>query len=350
MMKEAMNDGNDIIMKYEEERIIHELLYRSYSLAFLYLCFSLVLISHLLYHQFFVKNKKIIRIVHRTIRLIKNHREQAKENFFCEGHAMLFIYGKKYNIFVDFQSISNVVFSDNVKELSRSLSCLFHQPKSIIYKRLWKEKKKGNRYFFLAKGLDYRYFKTLQTLPVFQNKLIKKGLIIQKKTYEIPCLKNSGLHKDFPIQDERILIKFSTLFHRYMNGEYGKKIEKWIIYNILWKGLQWKNFIINSINKTYPSYPNTIHLSIEDGKYDHNDHLLFRELFIEKTYHGEHIIIHHEKNYHKNVPTIIHISKKDIFFQKNKKKNIFPLYHIESNKLDHLGHVFNKQDVIYFNE
>src|SRR5690606_31144474 len=82
--------------------------------------------------------------------------EQAERgNLYASGGDLLATTVTIHNIYVDLTVIEDDLFSSEIGILADSLARMFPKPASYFEEKFRKERKKGNRYMTLIKGLDY---------------------------------------------------------------------------------------------------------------------------------------------------------------------------------------------------
>ncbi|WP_341659298.1 penicillin-binding transpeptidase domain-containing protein, partial [Blattabacterium cuenoti] len=134
-----------------------------------------------------------------------------------------------------------------------------------------------NRYFLLAKNLDYPHFKILRNFPIFNKGQIRGGFIVEKKICRIHTLENIG-KRTLGYDDHRGKAGLEGAFSKYLKGKDGKRLEQRISFNI-WKPLKSENEINPEDGKDVYS---TIDIYLQDIAY----HALLQELSISQADHG----------------------------------------------------------------
>ncbi|WP_185851783.1 penicillin-binding protein [Blattabacterium cuenoti] len=243
-------------------------LYKSYLIGFLFM----FLAARIIFNLFQIQNssEKNRKFVIRT-NLIKAKRG----NIYASDNSLIAMSVIKYDVHIDFKSISEKLFRENIFFLCDSLECLLKKPKSFFYKKFKSEKKKGNRYFLLGKNLDYTSLKKLREFPIFNQGQIRGGFIVEKKICRISTLKNVG-ERTLGYDDHRGKAGLEGAFSKYLKEKDGKRLEQRISYKV-WKPL--KNEVDPEDGKDVYS---TIDISLQDIAY----HALLKELSISRAEHG----------------------------------------------------------------
>ncbi|WP_185869258.1 penicillin-binding protein [Blattabacterium cuenoti] len=250
------------------------LLYKSYLIGFLFIFIAALIIFNLFYIQNSSERYKK-SVIEKTIRT--NLIKAKRGNIYSSDNSILVMSVIRYDIHIDFRSISEKLFQENVHSLCNSLEYLFKKPKFFFYKKFQLEKKRGNRYFLLAKNLDYSLFKNLRKFPIFNKGQIRGGFIVEKKICRIHTLENIG-KRTLGYDDHRGKAGLEGAFSKYLKGKDGKRLEQRISSKI-WKPLKLKNEIDPEDGKDVYS---TINTSFQDIAY----HALLQELYISQADHG----------------------------------------------------------------
>ncbi|WP_185851195.1 penicillin-binding protein [Blattabacterium cuenoti] len=250
------------------------LLYKSYLIGCFFLFLAVLIVFNLIQIQHSsAKYKK--SLIEKTIRT--NLIKAKRGNIYAEDNSLLAMSIIKYDIHIDFRSISEQLFKKNINSLSNSLESFFKKPRSFFYQKLQYEKKKENRYFLLVKNLDYPHFKTLRNFPIFNKGKIKGGFIVEKKVCRIHTLENIG-KRTLGYDDHRGKAGIEGGFSQYLTGKDGKRLEQRIS-SQMWKPLNCENEIEPEDGKDVYS---TINIYLQDIAY----HALQKELSISHADHG----------------------------------------------------------------
>ena len=75
----------------------------------------------------------------------------------------------RYDAYIDFKTIKDSVYDNNIGALTDSLSQMFGKPRVHYRKKyLTNKKKKKNQYFSLVRGLDFDQYDRIKKIPNFQ--------------------------------------------------------------------------------------------------------------------------------------------------------------------------------------
>jgi Cell division protein FtsI/penicillin-binding protein 2 len=250
------------------------LLYKSYLIGFLFIFIATLIIFNLFYIQNSSEKYKK-SMIENTIRT--NLIKAKRGNIYASDSSILAMSVMRYDIHIDFRSISEKLFQENIHSLCNSLEYLFKKPKFFFLKKFQYEKKRGNRYFLLAKNLDYPHFKILRNFPIFNKGQIRGGFIVDKKICRIHTLDNIG-KRTLGYDDHRGKAGLEGAFSRYLKGRDGKRLEQRISFKI-WKPLKSGNDLRPEDGKDVYS---TIDIYLQDIAY----HALLQELSVSQADHG----------------------------------------------------------------
>ena len=167
----------------------------------------------------------------------KNYREAtlkaARGNLFASDGSILATTVMRYDIYLDFKTMRDTIFRSNVDALSDSLGKMFDKPSTYFRQRLEEQKKKGNQYYSLAKGLDFDEYDRIRKFPVFNRGKSKGGFIVDREfRREISTAQigagTIGMDKD------GLKSGFEGAFSKYLTGTDGTRLEQRI------NSSQWK--------------------------------------------------------------------------------------------------------------
>ncbi|WP_185871869.1 penicillin-binding protein [Blattabacterium cuenoti] len=270
------------------------LLYKSYLIGFLFIFIAILIIFNLFYIQNYSKGYKK-SVIEKTIRT--NLIKAKRGNIYASDSSILAMSVIRYDIHIDFMSISDKLFKENIYSLCNSLESLLKKPKIFFYKKFIYEKKRGNRYFLLAKNLDYPHFKILRNLPIFNKGQIRGGFIVEKKICRIHTLENIG-KRTLGYDDHRGKAGLEGAFSKYLKGKDGRRLEQRISFKI-WKPLKSENEVNPEDGKDVYS---TIDIYLQDIAY----HALLQELSISQADHGCVILMDVKSG---EIPAMINLEK-----------------------------------------
>ncbi len=114
----------------------------------------------------------------------KNYREAklmaARGNLYAADGSILATTVMRYDVYIDFKTIKDTAYSNNIGALTDSLSSMFGKPRSYFRDRLDQQRKAGNQYYSLVKGLDFDEYDRIRKFPIFKKGKNKGGFIIDR--------------------------------------------------------------------------------------------------------------------------------------------------------------------------
>jgi len=120
------------------------------------------------------------------------------------------------------------IFDENIDALSDSLSTMFGKPAYFYKSELKQAKAKGNRYFFIAKNLNYSKYLRLKKFPIFKLGPNKGGVIFEQETvreHPIGLIAERTIGYERKNEDGSFGGKgIEWSFRNYLNGKDGKRL------------------------------------------------------------------------------------------------------------------------------
>ena len=104
----------------------------------------------------------------------------ARGNLYASDGSILATTVMRYDVFLDFKTIKDTVYTNNVGPLTDSLSKMFGKPRADFRKRFDEQRKKKNQYYSLVKGLDFDQYDRIRKFPIFKRGKNKGGFIIDR--------------------------------------------------------------------------------------------------------------------------------------------------------------------------
>lgn len=104
----------------------------------------------------------------------------ARGNLYASDGSILATTVMRYDVFLDFKTIKDTVYSNNIGALSDSLGKMFDKPAKEFRKRFDEQKKKKNQYYSLVKGLDFDQYDRIRKFPIFRRGKNKGGFIVDR--------------------------------------------------------------------------------------------------------------------------------------------------------------------------
>lgn len=114
----------------------------------------------------------------------KNYREAtlkaARGNLYASDGSILATTVMRYDVYIDFKTIKDTVYTNNIGVLTDSLSAMFGKPRSYFRNRLDQQRKAQNQYYSFVKGLDFDEYDRIRKFPIFKKGKNKGGFIVDR--------------------------------------------------------------------------------------------------------------------------------------------------------------------------
>ena len=104
----------------------------------------------------------------------------ARGNLYASDGSILATTVMRYDVYLDFKTIKDTVYTNNIGPLTDSLSKMFGKPRADFRKRFDEQRKKKNQYYSLVKGLDFDEYDRIRKFPIFKRGKNKGGFIIDR--------------------------------------------------------------------------------------------------------------------------------------------------------------------------
>lgn len=173
----------------------------------------------------------------------KNYREAslkaARGNLYTSDGSILATTVMRYNIYIDFKTIRDTVYQNNISALTDSLSKMFGKPRSEYRKKFDKQKEKQNQYYALAKGLNFDEYERIKTFPIFKKGKNRGGFIVDRE-YKRELATTKIGEGTIGMDNGDVKSGLEGAFSKYLSGTDGKRLEQRVNSN-QWKPIDyWK--------------------------------------------------------------------------------------------------------------
>lgn len=159
----------------------------------------------------------------------KNYREAtlqaARGNLYASDGSILATTVMRYDIYIDFKTIRDTAYSNNINALTDSLGKMFGKPKSYFRQKFDAEKKKNNQYYTLVRGLDFDEYDRIRKFPLF-NKGKNRGGFIVDRNYKRELATSEIGAGTIGMDDERGQSGLEAAFSKYLKGSDGTRLEQ----------------------------------------------------------------------------------------------------------------------------
>ncbi len=159
----------------------------------------------------------------------KNYREAtlkaARGNLYAADGSILATTVMRYDIYLDFKTIKDTVYSNNIGALSDSLSKMFGKPRSYFRDRLDQQKKAKNQYYSLIRGLDFDEYDRIRKFPIFKKGKNKGGFIVDRNFRRELATTQIGAGT-IGMDDGQTKSGLEGAFSKYLTGTNGTRLEQ----------------------------------------------------------------------------------------------------------------------------
>jgi len=257
------------------------ILNRLYFIAGCMFIFALAIVLKMLSIQF-VNGDKYRSLAEK--RTIKNVIIPANRgNVYSVNGNLLATSIPKYDIRLDALTPSLIIFEENLKPLSDSLSNYSGKSSSYYQKEIRKARANKNRYFLLARNIGYSDYIRLRNFPLLKLGAFKGGLIVEQTTKrEHPMGGIAQRFIGYERSDENGNVSRAGLDGafgvKYLRGTSGQRLKQKI-----GKG-QWKP--IADYNQVEPQDGYDVYTTIDVNIQDIAHHALLKQLVKYEAEHG----------------------------------------------------------------
>lgn len=167
----------------------------------------------------------------------KNYREAtlkaARGNLFASDGSILATTVMRYDIYLDFKTMKDTVYTNNIGALTDSLSKMFGKPRGEFRKKFDEQRKKKNQYYTLVKGLDFDQYDRIRKFPIFRKGKNKGGFIVDRNYKRELATSEIGAGT-IGMDNGEFSSGLEGAFSKYLRGTDGKRLEQRI------NSSQWK--------------------------------------------------------------------------------------------------------------
>lgn len=167
----------------------------------------------------------------------KNYREAtlkaARGNLFASDGSILATTVMRYDIYLDFKTMKDTIYSNNIGALTDSLSKMFGKSRGEFRQKFDEQKKKKNQYYTLVKGLDFDQYDRIRNFPIFKKGKNKGGFIVDRNYKRELATSEIGAGT-IGIDNGEVKAGLEGAFSKYLTGTDGRRLEQRI------NSSQWK--------------------------------------------------------------------------------------------------------------
>jgi len=203
-------------------------------------------------------------------------------NIYSADGSLLAISIPSYTIRFDALASKDEDFNQNIKVLSDSLSVMFGKPSAFYRNELQRARVNRNRYYLIARNLNYTSYMRLKSFPLFNLGMYKGGVITEQKTvrqHPVGRIAERTIgYRRLNADSTYTNIGIEGAFQEYINGKDGKVVKQKMA-----KG-QWKP--INDNNEIEPQDGYDVISTIDVYIQDIAHHALLKQLEYYEADHG----------------------------------------------------------------
>lgn len=203
--------------------------------GYLFAGFAFVLFLVFLGRILILQNTNVEEI--REDYISKNYREAtlkaARGNLYAADGSILATTVMRYDIYIDFKTIKDSVYNNNIGALTDSLSKMFGKPRSYFRAKFDTNKKNKNQYYSLIRGLDFDEYDRIRNFPIFKKGKNKGGFIVDRNYQRELATTEIGAGT-IGMDDQRGKSGLEAAFSKYLSGTDGTRLEQRI------NSSQWK--------------------------------------------------------------------------------------------------------------
>ncbi len=234
-------------------------------------------------------------------RTIKNFVIPAnKGNIYSADGSLLATSIPNYNIRFDAIAPDSEVFEQNISNLATKLAVFLKKDRNILELDLRKARKNNNRYYLIAKNLNFKDYHTFKKFPLFNLGANSGGIITEQQTireHPIGKIAERTIGYERLNEDNKLLqVGIEGAFSKYLNGKDGKILKQKIA-----KG-QWKP--LRDENEIEPQDGYDIVSTIDVYIQDIAHHALLKQLQLFEAEHGSVVVMETKTGYIKAISNL----------------------------------------------
>ena len=289
-----------------------ESLIRLYSVYFLVLFMGLGIVVQIFYLQIF-KGEQLKTDANKQI-FISKKVLAPRGNIYAsnEQKTSLALSVPRYKVFVDLITIREQDFTDNISDLSDSLSVLIDRKTSNEWKlELENQRLDSNRYFFIARGLRNDQIDRLRKFPIFNLGKYRGGCIIIKSNQRVkPYGMLANRTVGYAVENDgkkSILVGIEGAFNEYLKGQNGQMLMEKI------RGNEWKP--VDDELSIEPVPGSDVYTSIDVNIQDVAESALLKQLREQKAQKGCAVLMEVKTGFVKAIANLSFDPKTETYFE-----------------------------------
>ena len=289
-----------------------ESLIRLYLVYFLILFMGLGIVVQIFYLQIF-KGEQLKSDANKQI-FISKKVLAPRGNIYAsnEQKTSLALSVPRYKVFVDLVTIREQDFTDNISDLSDSLSVLIDRKTANEWKlELENQRLDNNRYFFIARGLRNDQIDRLIKFPIFSLGKYRGGCIIIKSNQRVkPYGMLANRTVGYAVENDgkkSILVGIEGAFNEYLKGQNGQMLMEKI------RGNEWKP--VDDELSIEPIPGSDVYTSIDVNIQDVAESALLKQLREQKAQKGCAVLMEVKTGFVKAIANLSFDPKTETYFE-----------------------------------
>jgi cell division protein FtsI (penicillin-binding protein 3) len=289
-----------------------ESLIRLYLVYFLILFMGLGIVVQIFYLQIF-KGEQLKSDANKQI-FISKKVLAPRGNIYAsnEQKTSLALSVPRYKVFVDLVTIREQDFTDNISDLSDSLSVLIDRKTANEWKlELENQRLDSNRYFFIARGLRNDQIDRLIKFPIFSLGKYRGGCIIIKSNQRVkPYGMLANRTVGYAVENDgkkSILVGIEGAFNEYLKGQNGQMLMEKI------RGNEWKP--VDDELSIEPVPGSDVYTSIDVNIQDVAESALLKQLREQKAQKGCAVLMEVKTGFVKAIANLSFDPKTETYFE-----------------------------------
>lgn len=149
----------------------------------------------------------------------------ARGNLYASDGSILATTVMRYDVFLDFKTMKDTVYTNNIGALTDSLSKMFGKPRAEFRKKFDEQRRKKNQYYTLVRGLDFDQYDRIRKFPIFRKGKNKGGFIIDRNYKRELATSEIGAGT-IGIDNGVVKAGLEGAFSKFLTGTNGQRLEQ----------------------------------------------------------------------------------------------------------------------------
>lgn len=157
----------------------------------------------------------------------------ARGNLYAADGSILATTVMRYDIYLDFKTMRDSIYKNNISALTDSLGKMFGKPRSYFRAKFDKQRGYGNQYYLLVRDLDFDEYERIKQFPIFNKGKNKGGFIVEKRFQRELATAKIG-RGTIGVDEGNYHYGLEWAFSKYLSGKDGSRFEQRV------NAAQWK--------------------------------------------------------------------------------------------------------------